>query len=362
MIRKYLYLNVKMINRLKYLNKIIRSNFTRLPFPHKMSYIVTYRCNLRCKMCNIWKKDNDIELSLGELERFFSMSNRFSWIGITGGEPFLKDNILDIVRIIADNCKDLVAIYFATNGTLTDRILTTVDQVLTRYRINPELFFTLSIDGPPYLHDQIRGQKGTWNKCMKTFRLLKNNRFTHPRIGITLSHNNLGQFFQTFKALKDFDSSISFDDIIVNVFQKSSFYYENAQMPDLDYNLLINTIDEILSMDKDPFTINNFLRRNYLRLYKKYAKSKKCPLKCQALSSTCIMDPKGDIYPCGIYNLKIANIKDYEYSLKKIWDKSDVKNLSKECAMGVCPGCWSPCDAYNAIAGSLLKPDLWKNG
>lgn len=349
-----------MNNKLSYLKKIIYSNFVRLKYPHKISYILTYQCNLRCSMCNIWKKKPTEELNLEEIERFFKISNNFSWVGITGGEPFLRKDINEVVKIIIDNCKQLVAIHFASNGTMTDRIIEVVEETLSYKKRKCKLLFTLSIDGPPYLHDKIRGLDGGWVRCMNTFRKLRQNKFVKPRIGITLSHSNLNAFPELFASLKDAEPSLKFDDITINIFQKSSFYYSNDAMPSLDYSQITKAIDKILSMDNDSFTINNFLRRKYLVLYKRYLQYKRCPLRCQALSATCIMDPAGEIYPCGIYDVKIANIKEYDYDLNKIWNRSAVQNLSAQCSKSICPSCWSPCDAYSAIGGSLFKWSLWR--
>ncbi len=151
-----------------------------------------------------------------------------------------------------------------------------------------------------------------------------------------------------------------FDDITINMFHKSSFYYDNDAMPELDSSAAIEAINAILKMDKDRFTVNNFLRRKYLVLYKRYAKNKKCPLKCQALSATCILNPRGDIYPCGIYGTRIANIKECDYDLNKLWADSRVREMSAQCSRNICPSCWSPCDAYSAIGSSLFSFNLWR--
>jgi len=347
---------------LTYLRKLIHSNFSRLPFPHKISYALTYRCNLRCAMCNIWKKIPEKELTLDEITAFFNNSNRFSWVGLTGGEPFLRDDITAIVKIVMDSCRELSAVHFATNGTLTDKITSTTEDILRHKPRKTKLLFTLSIDGPKILHDEIRGQQGTWERCIRTFKALKNMHIPSlcVRIGFTLSHRNTEAFSETFQSLKEVYPSLRFDDLSVNVFQKSPFYYSNHQMPDIDYTQILKSIEKILAMDIDSFTLNNFLRRKYLRLYKWFIRHKKCPLRCQALSSTCLIDPQGDIYPCGAYNAKVANICETGYDLKKIWSLSHVKKLSRECSKSVCPSCWSPCDAYSAIAGSLFNPRLWR--
>ncbi len=349
-----------MIRELKYLKKIIRSSFGRLDFPHKISYIVTYRCNLRCKMCNIWKKKNDVEMPMGEIDEFFKRSNSFSWVGITGGEPFLRPDIADIAGVIAGRCRDLTALHFATNGTLTGAILETTEYLLRNNRGRLKLLFTLSMDGDARLHDQIRGVEGTWNKCLDTFRELRKIPAARARFGITLSPHNTGRFKDIFQSLKRVYPFLRFDDITVNVMHKSSFYYDNTDMVDPDQAALVKDIDGILEDDRDRFTVNNFLRRRYLHLYKVYAQRKKCPLPCQALSATCVLDPRGDIYPCGIYNMKVANIREFDYDLRKIWSLPRARTLSAQCAQSRCPSCWSPCDAYSAIVSSLFRSSEWR--
>lgn len=350
-----------MFRELKYLKKIIYSNFIRLKFPHKISYILTYKCNLRCKMCGIWRKEPLEESKLEEIEKFFKKSNNFSWIGLTGGEPFLRDDISEIIKIILNHCRELVAIHFATNGTMKDKILKTIEDVLSFNNKGVKLLFTLSIDDPPQLHDEIRGVSNTWLRCIETFKILKGIKFVRPRIGVTLSHYNFDRFPETFISLKEVYPPLRFDDITINIFHKSSFYYNNETLPELDYSGVLKAIDEIIEMDRDRFSINNFLRRKYLKLYKKYVQNKKCPLRCQALSSTCILDPYGDIYPCGIYGLRIGNIKEHDYDLRKIWSMPRVKEMSIKCSKSICPSCWSPCDAYSAIAGSLFNYKLWRS-
>lgn len=349
-----------MFKELNYLKKILYSNFTRLRFPHKISYILTYKCNLRCKMCNIWKKEPIKELDLEEIERFFKTSNSFSWVGITGGEPFLRDDVTEVMKVILDNCKELVAIHFATNGTLTSKIIKVVENTLKYKRNNTKLLFTLSVDGPPLLHDDIRGVKGTWNNCINTFKELRKNKVIHARIGVTLSSFNFDRFEETFESIKTAYPQLRFDDINVNIFNKSSFYYNNKDMPDLDFVKILEKIDRILEMDRGSFTINNFLRRRYLRLYKRYVQFKKCPLKCQALSAICILGSQGEIYPCGIYGLRVADIREYNYDLRRIWSSALAKKLSADCSNGICPSCWSPCDAYSTISGSLFNFNLWR--
>lgn len=309
-------------------------------------------------MCNIWAKEhNNRELVPSELENFFKNSNNLYWVGITGGEPFLREDLIEIIKIILSHTINLSALHFATNGTQYNRIAEIVRHIRDKYpKLN--LVFTISIDGPSFLHDKIRGRDGVWQEAAETFKYLKGHKNVKPQIGFTLSNSNIGRFQETFSALKDVYPAIRFDDITINIFQRSGFYYENQKMPALDEQTVIREIKRILEMDKDRISLNNFLRRRYLVLYLKYLKNKKSPVKCQSFSSTCFLDPYGNLFPCAVYQRKMLNIKESNVPLARIWKTPSAKRMGYECSHNKCPVCWSPCDAYSAIGGSLIQSFL----
>src|SRR3989338_4962752 len=105
-----------MLPEYKLLARVLLSNLKRLKRPYKLSFAITYRCNLRCGMCCIWKRPRQPELTAKEIESFFARSNGFSWVGLTGGEVFLRDDLPDIAAIVLKYCRDLCVLHFPTNG------------------------------------------------------------------------------------------------------------------------------------------------------------------------------------------------------------------------------------------------------
>ena len=126
-------------------------------------------------------------------------------------------------------------------------------------------------------------------------------------------------------------------------------------MEDVGDRYLFDQINKIVAFSKEWFSINNFLRTAYLKLYPKYCQRKKLPVKCQALSSTFFIDPYGDMFPCVVFNNKLMNIKEMTMDLITLWRSERAQRISKQCIQNLCPVCWSPCDAFSAISGSLLK-------
>ena len=342
------------------LGRILASNIVRPPQPLKISYAVTYRCNLRCAMCNIWKKDKGLlaqELSVAQAAEFFGKAGRPCWLGVTGGEPFLREDLPELVEAALRSCKTLGAVHFATNGTLPARTLRTLEYLHGRFP-RQGCVVTVSVDGPPELHDSIRGVPGTWSKALETFLAVKALPFVKAQIGFTITHRNLGAFVSTFTALKRAVPGLTFDDINVNVFQRSASYFENADMEPLDANAILTELSVLRGLDLGGTTLLGFLRRTYLRRYADFLKEGRGPLKCQALSTTCFLDPYGNIYPCSAYARALGNVRKMESSLEEMWMSPSARRLASDCSHRRCPGCWNSCEVYSAIGGSLLQAVL----
>ena len=306
-------------------------------------------------MCHIWAKQcTRTEISAGDIDVFLKGAHHVPWVGITGGEPFLRSDIGELVLSILNNVRHIRALHFATNGTLVSAVEKIIRTVRNE-RPAQQLVFSLSIDGPPALHDDIRGGRGLWEKTMRTFLLLKRQHNVKPQISYTLMCANMGKFTETIKAIRDYAPGFSFNDITVNLFQHSSFYYENLDVPVPVQGDLREEILKILAMDRDRLSLNNFLRRRYLRLYLNYPLSERFPLRCQAMSMSCFVDPYGDVFPCTQYPKKIINIHDSQASLLNVWNTPLARKVHAVCSGGLCPGCWNTCDTYSAMAGSLFR-------
>ncbi len=343
-----------MIPESKLVARVLLSNIKRLNYPYKLSFAITYRCNLRCRMCFIWEKPKLPELTTQEIESFFTRSNKFSWVGLTGGEVFLREDLLDIVGIILKNCKELCVLHFPTNGYLKDKIVARVREMLA---LKPKrLFITISVDGPMHTHDRLRGTDGSFRNAIDTFVALRNIPGANPYLSMTLCGENLGLIDETIASIKDIYPAYNPNTMMnFNVFQKSAHYFENTHLPPLNKILLLRDLKKALAIVGAGAAIKNYLQNNYLKFCAPYLETGRSPLPCQALSASCLINPYGEVFPCGVYDRKIGNIKECAFRLDKLWNDKEVKMLQRACRNGDCPGCWTPCDAYQSINGSLIK-------
>ncbi|WP_038180561.1 radical SAM protein [Vibrio rhizosphaerae] len=97
---------------------------------------VTYNCNSRCNSCQIWKIKDSPNINISDLNNFLNQKSlkNLKEISITGGEPTLHPEIIEIARIISE-VKNVNEIYFTTNGIRTEKIIEILD-VLYRSRKN----------------------------------------------------------------------------------------------------------------------------------------------------------------------------------------------------------------------------------
>lgn len=334
---------------------VLRSNLGRLPFPYKLTFCVTYWCNYACKTCNIWQRRPENELTLDEIQHFFRTSNGFNWIDFTGGEVWLRPDFTAIVQAALRHCPNLALLHFPTNGYLTERIVDGVKSILAMKP--PRFMITVSIDGDDALNDAIRGKAGGWRRQIETYRQLHHLKGVHAVVGMTLSSHNLDAIDRTFAAVKKECPWLGPRDFHINIAHASPHYYGNgstAPLPDSRQDVISAVRDY---RRKRPFSFHpvDVLERSYLAHASSYLSTGKSPMPCHALRSSCFIDSWGDVYPCGMYDARIASLRDHDYNLAAIWNLDMSKELQKEIWKGGCPHCWTPCEANQTLLGQLGK-------
>jgi MoaA/NifB/PqqE/SkfB family radical SAM enzyme len=89
-----------------------------IALPTDVSIITTYRCQMRCKMCNIWQypTDKKKEITASELD----ILPKFKFVNVTGGEPFQREDLEEIIEVMFRKSPRIV---ISTSGWHYDRII-----------------------------------------------------------------------------------------------------------------------------------------------------------------------------------------------------------------------------------------------
>jgi pyruvate-formate lyase-activating enzyme len=71
-------------------NQLVGEALCAVPRPGWCTYLVTYRCNARCGMCDSWRMKPGTELAPSDVARVFERIGALDIVRLSGGEPFLR--------------------------------------------------------------------------------------------------------------------------------------------------------------------------------------------------------------------------------------------------------------------------------
>ena len=130
--------------------------------PKEICIIVTYRCNAKCNMCDVWRYPTKAgeEITVEDINK---LPSGLRFINITGGEPFIRRDIEDIVKAIRKKTDRIV---ISNNGFFTDRIV----QLCKKY---PDLGIRISTEGLQKTNDAIRRIPNGFDKTLRTLLTLR---------------------------------------------------------------------------------------------------------------------------------------------------------------------------------------------
>ena len=337
----------------------LRSNVAKLGKPFKLNFAITYWCQSRCITCNIWDIKPKDELTIEEIRAFARKNDHFKWITITGGEPFMRGDIAEIVRAFKDSCKGLYLVTTPTNSLCSISMVENKIRQMLDSDV-PRLAITVSLDGYRELHDKIRGIPGNFDKAMDNWRMLKRLKKEHPNLdfvfGYTLSRFNQGQFERTFDGVKEVFPDITYNDFHINLAQVSENYYQNAAL-DIrpDGQIAAGEIAGVLKKRKPSMDPMLLVERAFLKKLVEFAKTGRSPLKCRSLETSLFMDGWGNVYPSIMWNKKVGNIRETDYALAPILKSTIAADIRKTIKDDREPAEWTSCEAYQVLTGRITS-------
>ncbi len=350
-----------MINNFFIIKELLLSKLKNQPY--KLGFAVTYKCNSKCIHCNVWKiyKDNSLksnkELRLDEIENIFkNLPKNLFWLAITGGEPFLRDDLTEIIRLAKRNMPSLRLVSIASNALAKEKITSTIKKL---NKINGIIFYiTLSIDGPEKINDKIRGVKGSYNRIIETYNSLKKITSSNKNFNIlletTISKKNINYLYDFFYE----NINNNKKEFIVSLYH-NAYLYKNGYIKDNYLNINFLDLKKILKLVKRNLSYISpiqLIQIRYLTNILKYLKNPKNQvLPCFALKDSFAINPYGEILPCLMWGKSLGNIRNYNYNIKKIWNSNKFNNVRSKIRNNSCPNCWTPCQAYQTLISNLIS-------
>lgn len=328
--------------------------FRRPDSPTRVVFDVTRRCNLRCGMCQTWKHEGAGELSVPEIADILRQLPRLCWLDLTGGEPFLRKDAAELLVAVAETTPQLLVLHFPTNGSFTRRTVEACAEFVAR-RPEVELIVTVSIDGPPEVHDRIRGQVGAFARAIETFAALRAMPQVSVFIGTTLTPESEPHLdaleAELLRRFPDFEPR----EWHWNRLQISEHFFANGHLAEAA-RARRSSIDEHVRRRGLPKGFVDLMELGFLINAEFVDRGEPSNIPCQSLRSTAFISPEGQLYPCHVWDRPLGSLR--EHSFASLWHSVEVRNARGEVERLDCGGCFTPCEAYPALAGAPLRASV----
>ncbi|MCC6390278.1 MAG: radical SAM protein [Bryobacterales bacterium] len=306
---------------------ILRQRVRKRTF-RSLFLFVTSRCNSLCRTCFYFDKLNSKDdLTFGQIRRISETAPPFEKLWLSGGEPFLRDELPEIVALFARNNR-VANINLPTNGLLQDRIFRSVDRMLT-LAPNVSIDLNFSLDGLANTHDAIRGVPNNFRRTLETIREADKRYSNVPR----LRRNVL-----TVITRENYTEIVELGLRLATEAKLSGQYFEivRGETPDADLKRLQREDVAALHRQLMPFHrhyarklfahlppgVRQFAAMYYLgnlRLHFDLHEScldrpRKWPMPCTAGETTIVIDHNGRFRACEMREI-VGNLADYEFDI-----------------------------------------------
>lgn len=304
--------------------------------------IVTYRCNAKCYMCNTWQHPSRKEEEFGP-ELVDKLPDGLDFINITGGEPFLRADIEEIVGKALAKTRRLV---ISSNGYFTDQVVNLFEKFGNRLGIR------ISIEGLPAANDELRGIKNGFDHGIRTLTTLHGMHIKDIGFGMTVSDRNARDMIELYRLADamglEFATATTHNSYY---FHKTDNAYINSEMVAGEFERIAR---ELLKTNRPK----NWFRAYFNMGLANKARGGKRPLPCEVGTDVFFLDPSANVMPCNGSDEPMIMGNLHEEPFEAIWRSpraEEVRKQVKECRKE----CWMIGSASPAMKKRIGVPLKW---
>jgi MoaA/NifB/PqqE/SkfB family radical SAM enzyme len=304
---------------------------------------ITYRCDAKCQMCNIWQLNPQEDLSIDD---YAKLPSSLRDINISGGEPFLRKDMVDIIKVLHQKC-DGPRIVISTNGFRTERIIADMERLR---KIIPNIGIGVSLDGIGETHDKIRGIEGSFDKAVATLRQLREREFGNVRLSFTAMAENTHEMGPVY----DLANSLGFQ-FTMAVAQNSDIYFSTQENTAVEQGVLTDALGYVIKKELLSYHPKRWMRAYYESGSLIFNQEKRRILECRAAIEFFYLSPDGFVYPCLSIPSVMGDLKGN--SFEAVWDSESANRVREE--VRGCEECWMICTARSALMKNIPKVLTW---
>jgi MoaA/NifB/PqqE/SkfB family radical SAM enzyme len=304
--------------------------------PLTLTFSVTAACQSLCKTCNIgavYLSNPALaqrNLTLEEVERVFRALGPVYFFNVSGGEPFMRADLPEIVRLACIHLKPRL-VHIPTNGIgtrfiekATRQILAYMDEYAPK---SVPITIKPSIDGVGEGHDRVRGYKGNFARLQQTIQALLAIRRENPRLhvdlGTVISNHNL----EYLDEIEDWVHAQGIESYRHEIAEQRAEFHNLGDpiTPSAAvYESLIQRFKhKILThvRGKAPLTVaTEAVRMVYYDVAAQILKERRQVTACYGGISNIHMNYDGEIWPCCVLggDQGMGRVRDFDYDIRAL--------------------------------------------
>ena len=318
--------------------------------PHHAQWMITRKCNYRCRGCNVWKEQDPRELATEDIKRGLNILKDLGVVEIvlSGGDPLLREDAAEII----EHASNLFITTVYDNGSMALKKMEALRKVD---------FVAISIDSlDEAKNDYIKAVPSAWKKAMKAVKTLHNEGIS-VAVTPTISQLNLYEIvditnYFTQKGIPVWYCLYSFDQS-QDVNQLFRIGKATDEFIIRDKQAMVKLCDSLIEMKKKNDKI--LMTENLLKALKDLFLENRRTWNCRALQNFFVIDHLGRVAGCHNHNFAASL-----FDLPKIWNSEKFNLLRK--TYNECTQCAYLCYIFYSLHGSpygnlTLAKDQWKN-
>lgn len=317
---------------------ISRIDGSQKRYPKVLQLPITYNCNSRCVMCNIWQMDHSKEMDIKEFSEFLKdpIFKEVRAVGINGGEPSLVTNLPDFAAEIL-KLPSLVSLNLISHGFSKTPLLKSLKII---YKMCKEkgipFHVSISLDGVGSIHDIVRGKPKTFEKTISTINEIMQNKSSYcdsTDVGCTIVKQNIDYLIELdmYAKAKKFDI-------------KYRLGIDNKRIESDRLRDSYSVIYSPLKQSAQEFFHARYWNAKGLRDKFKYFSiyywlviEKKRLLGCAWKDNGITMDARGELFYCAVASDRIGSLRE-DNGEKVFFDENNI-NYRKSIIKNDCNNC-----------------------
>lgn len=298
---------------------------------------------MRCKMCNIWQypTQRDEELKADDLKTL----PRLKFINLTGGEPFIRE---DLPEIVEECFRHTDRIVISTSGWFEDRVVALAKRF-------PNIGIRISIEGLSQKNDELRGHAGGFDKGLRTLLTLKQMGLKDIGFGCTVSNNNSADMLSLYQL------SLSLGLEFATAAFHNSYYFHKDDNTITNKERVTADFRQLIEWQLQERSPKSWFRAWFNMGLINYIEGGRRMLPCEAGSANFFIDPWGEVYPCNgleekFWKQSMGNI--HEADFMTIWQSERAERVRAQ--VRTCPkNCWMVGTASPVMHKYIKYPAAW---